>query len=239
MKGDTLYWFLANELNEWVWGGELVNEQELPKEYPVVFVSNHAAALGPIAVMSSLLVRVYPWVVSDMLEWDRAAEYLRRDFVEPQLHAHSSLARMLSKLIAQASVRLLRAIESIPVWHGENLPQTYRISIEYLMDGRSLLIFPEDPAQPMNELCQMTPFYKGFTRLGELYHERTRKLLWFYPLAVHPIARQIKVGKPLRYNPHNDAVQERIRIKRVLESTIQNLYLDISFEHHAGIPLPH
>lgn len=239
MKGDALYWFLAGELNEWVWGGEVVNEESLPKEYPVVFISNHAAAIGPIAVMSSLPVRVYPWAISDMMEWNTAAEYLRKDFVEPQLHIPPALSGIVSRLISQLSVRLLRAVECIPVWRGEKIRETYRVSLEYLVGGRSLLIFPEDPSQPMNETYKMTPFYKGFTRLGEMYYERTNRALFFYPLVVHPEAREIKIGKPVPHNPNNDPIKERIRIKRVLESTIQNLYLDIAGEHYAGVPLPH
>ena len=239
MKSDTLYWFLANELNEWVWGGRLINQDDLPHEYPAIFVSNHAAALGPIAVTSSLPVRVYPWVISDMMEWDKAADYLRKDFIEPQLHIPPFMSRVASKLLSQISVRLLRAVECIPVWQGERVHETYRTSIEYLVDGRNLLIFPEDPSQPMNELYQMSPFYKGFTRLGAMYYERTKRILHFYPVAVHSIEREIRIGKPILYNPSNDPVKERVRIKRVLESTIQNLYLDITLESHTGIPLPH
>ena len=239
MKGDTLYWFLAGELSEWVWRGELANEEALPREYPVVFVSNHAAALGPIAAVSSLPVRVHPWVISEMMDWDTAADYLRRDFVDPQLQVPPALSMIVSILISQASVRLFHAVECVPVWHGEKIHETYRISIEYLTEGRSLLIFPEDPSQPMNETYKMTPFYKGFTRLGEMYYERTQKALRFYPLAVHPEMREIKIGKPVLYNPNNDPVKERLRIKSVLESTIHDLYLELAFQQHVGIPLPH
>ncbi|HLE91119.1 MAG TPA: hypothetical protein VI753_08220 [Anaerolineales bacterium] len=238
MKGDALYWFLARALDWLVWGGELLNRENLPEEYPVVFVSNHATALGPIGVTSALPVRVYPWVISDMVDWSQAAEYLRKDFVEPQLHVPLSLSMTVSRLISQASVRLLRAVECIPVWQGERLRETYHISVDRLVQGKSILIFPEDPKQKMNELFRMTPFQKGFTRLGEMYYEKTENILRFYPLAVHPIARKIKVGKPISYNPYNHPIKERIRIKRVLESTIHDLYLNIILEDHAGIPLP-
>jgi len=239
MKGDALYWFLARGLDWLIWGGELVNPGDLPEEYPVVFISNHAAALGPIAVTASLPIRVYSWVVADMLDFAKAPEYLRKDFVEPQLHIPASLSLRVSRLISLASVRLLRAVESIPVWQGDQLPETYRLSVEALVRGRSLLIFPEDPKQEMNELFMMTPFYKGFTRLGEMYYERTKMILRFHPLAVHPRERRIKAGRPIQYNPYNDPIRERIRIKRILESAVQELYLSISLEGRAGIPLPH
>lgn len=167
MKGNALYWSLARALDWLVWGGELLNRENLPKEYPVIFVSNHAGGLGAIAVASLLPVRLYPWVVSDMLDWDKAAGYLQMDFVEPQLQVHPSFSLKLSQLISLVSVRLLRAIDSIPVFSGEGLRETYRLSIEYLIAGRSLLIFPEDPNGPLNDLFLMRPFKKGFVRLGE------------------------------------------------------------------------
>ncbi len=60
MNGDILYWSLAYILNGLGWGGEILNAENLPKEYPVVFISNHAQALGPLAVTTSLPVRVIP-----------------------------------------------------------------------------------------------------------------------------------------------------------------------------------
>jgi hypothetical protein len=239
MKGDALYWFLASILNNLVWGGELINQQDLPDEYPVVFVSNHAAALGAIAVPCSLPLRVYPWVVNDMMDFSKAPEYLRKDFIEPQLHISPQYSLKIAALLSKISVRLLRALDCIPVWKSEAVAETYRLSVQALAQGKNLLIFPEDPSQKMNELYQMTPFYKGFTRLGEMYYKQTGKTLRFYPLAVHPVARKIKIGMQVSYNPYNEPVRERLRIKNVLESAIHNLYLDIVMESYSGVLLPH
>ena len=239
MSGDVLYRVLAGLLDALIWGGELVGDENLPDEGPAVYVANHALALGPLAVMCSLPLRLYPWVISDMLEWDKAAAYLNQDFVETQLPVPVPFSMSLSRLISQASVRLLRAIESIPVWQGEGLLATYRLSVDYLVRGRSLLIFPEDPAQPADEQCQMTPFKKGFARLGEMYFERSQKLLNFYPLTVHPGLRQVTLGKPIVFNPNNNPANERVRITRVLESIIRNTYLEIALKSYSGIPLPH
>lgn len=239
MSGDMLYRVLAGLLNVLVWGGELVDEENLPEEGPAVYVANHALALGPIAVAASLPVRLYPWAIGDMLDWKKAAAYLNKDFVEPQLHIPPPVSMSVSRLISQASVRLLQNIECVPVWQGEDLMETYRISVDFLTQGRSLLIFPEDPAQPLDEQCRMSPFKKGFSRLGEMYFERTKNILRFYPLIVHPRLRQVKVCKPIAFNPNNDPASERVRIKSVLEMIIRNAYLEMTLRDYAGIPLPH
>lgn len=239
MKGDALYWFMSHMFDAFIWGGELTGDENLPVEGPVVYVSNHARALGPIASAASLPVRLYPWVISDMLDWEKAAAYLSKDFVEPQLHIPSPLSMPLARLITQASVRLLCGIGSIPVWHGEEVRETYRISLDHLMEGQSLLIFPEDPTQPMDEWCNMTPFLKSFARLGELYFESTQKILKFYPVAVHPGLRKVKLGKPIAFNPNNNSANECVRIKSVLESIIRGMMIELALQSYAGIPLPH
>jgi len=228
MRGDPVYWSLARILKWTVWRGKLLNPAGLPSEYPVVFIANHAAALGPIAITSSLPIRLYSWVISDMMEWENAPDYLRKDFIEPQLHISSPLSLIAARLLSQVSVRLLRRIECIPVWNGDALIKTYHKTVDYLLEGRNILIFPEDPSQELDELYGMTPFYKGFTRLGEIYYERTKRTLSFFPLAVHPIARVIKIGDPIKYYPQNDPVHERLDVKHKLESTIHELYLSIS-----------
>jgi len=237
MSDNNLYHGLAGLLDVMVWGGELIGAENLPETSPVVFISNHALALGPIAVVASLPMRLYPWVISDMLEWDKAAAYLNKDFVEPQLHIPPPLSMLVARIIAQASVRLLRKFDCIPALHGEQVLETYRISVEYLMQEKNLLIFPEDPTQPFDAQCNMRPFLKGFARLGEIYFGRTQKVLRFYPLAVHPGLRQVKLGKPITFNPINNLVNERTRIKSVLESIIRNMCIEMPLQNYTGIPV--
>src|SRR5271157_462417 len=220
-------------------GWELTGDENLPAAGPAVYLSNHALALGPIAVTASLPVRLYPWIISDMLDWEKAAAYLNKDFVEPQWHIPSPFSMPLARLITQALVRLLRSVGSIPVWHGEEVRETYLISLDQLMEGQSLLIFPGDPLQPLDEQCKISPFLKSFARLGWLYFERTQKILKFYPFAVHPGLRKVKLGKPISFNPNNNPANVCVRIKSVLESIIRDMLIEMTLRGYAGIPLPH
>jgi hypothetical protein len=196
MIADATYRLIAWLFDAFLWGGELIGEEHL-SEGPAVFVSNHLGALGPIAVIASLPVRVYPWVISDMLEDARAAAYLNQDFVEPQLHLSPPFSMLVAKGISQISVRLLRATGCVPVWPGEEAQKTLERSVELLVAGKSLLIFPEDPAKGTDPRFRMTPFKKGFARLGELYFGRTGSSLRFYPIAVHLDSYRVRIGRPI------------------------------------------
>ncbi len=130
-----------------------------------------------------------------MLIWDNAAAYLSKSFVEPQLHIYAPLANLLSRLICQASVRLLGGVQCIPVYTGAQLLKTYPQSLDCLERGTSLLIFPEDPTLPRDEQCQMSPFRPGSAHLGELYLESTGNCLQFVPAALHTIRPLVRLGE--------------------------------------------
>ncbi len=232
---DATYRLLSGLFDAFLWGGELVGEENLPKRGPAVFVANHLGAMGPIAVLASLPVRVYPWVIGDMLDKEKAAAYLVKDFVEPQLHIPPPASHWLAWGISKISVGLLRSAGCIAVWQGEQLLETYRRSVDLLLDGKNLLIFPEDPHQEWDSQARMTPFQKGFARLGEFYYQRSRRALAFVPLAVHLETYRVRVGEKVVFNPAVNPVNERLRIKHVLESSIREMYLQMASNGFIGL----
>jgi 1-acyl-sn-glycerol-3-phosphate acyltransferase len=211
---------------ELIWGGELLGSENLPVKGPAVFVCNHLGALGPIAAYASLPFDLHFWIHADMLDPQRASDYLRLDFVEPQLHVPPPLSHWLAAAISKIHVPLLHAIGGIPVYqNAEQISKTFDLSLDILEKGGFLLIFPEDAARPADEHSRMSPFKKGFARLGELYYERTRQRLPFYPLAVHAASLSVQAGKPVYFNPLNPPAMERLRIKNALEHFVCQMYL--------------
>jgi len=83
---DRLYRFLVRLLDILIGGGELQGWENLPERGPAVFIGNHLDALGPIAAVSSIPLRLYPWIIADMVDETKAAAYLNQDFTERQLH---------------------------------------------------------------------------------------------------------------------------------------------------------
>ncbi len=213
--------------------------ENLPGHGPTVFVSNHLGALGPIAVGASLPFQLHFWIHADLLDPHLAPDYLRRDFVERQLHLNQPLSGWLAAIISSIHVPLLRMLGGIPVYHtpGGRLT-TFQLSLDLLAQGKYILIFPEDPDMPMDSGIQMAPFRKGFTRLAEMYFQRTKQVLSFYPLAVHAGSLTVHVGKPIHYNPINDPARERMRIKDLLERTVHEMYLQASHGEMVQLPLP-
>jgi hypothetical protein len=234
-----LYHLVSWAFDELIWGGDLVHSENLPSHGPAVIVSNHLGALGPIAVGGSVPLQLHAWIHADMLDPELAPDYLRRDFVERQLHLSQPFSGWLAALISKIHVPLLRALGGVPVYPATSDHQmTFDISVGLLEQRMFILIFPEDPSLPMDPRTRMTPFKKGFTRLGELYYQKTGKILSFHPLAVHAESFTVRAGSPVRYNPLNNAARERIRIKNQLEDSIHGMYLEASHGEIVQLPLP-
>jgi len=237
---DLFYQFLAAGFQAFIWGGEVTGAKNLPEHGPAVLVANHLKALGPIAVVSCVPRRLYPWIVADMMDAQRAPEYLRWDFVERQFHLPMPFSLWLAKAISKISVPLFKKTGCIPVYSTiENLPITFDHSIKLLTQGRFILVFPEDPDQPLDPQFKMAPFKKGFVRLGEFYFQQTGRSLKFYPLAVHAIRRTVQVGKPVTYNPFAPPIKERLRIKHALENMIREMLAEKDGGIYLRVPLPY
>ncbi len=231
---NLVYRLFATGFQAFIWKGALLGKDNLPEQGPAVFVANHLESLGPIAVVSSMPYPLYPWVVSNMLDAEHAPEYLRWDFVERQSHFEMPQSLWIAKAISKISVPLLNWIECIPVFSTpDNFQITFDRSVDLLARGNFLLIFPEDPTSPKDTLSGMSPFKKGFVRLGEYYYQRTARPLHFYPLAVHAAHRTVQVGIPVMYNPFTPPSRERLRIKRKLEQMIR----DMLTEKNGSIPM--
>ncbi len=224
---DATYFFIIKALNLLLWDGELVGKENI-REGPGVFVANHLGAKGPIGVICSMPVRLYPWIHHETIDRELAPEYVRLDFVEKELKLAPPLSVIVSKIICRISVPLLLSIHPIPVYYDRlGMEETFQQSLELLLDRKYLYITPEDPSLEPDRMTEIRPFMKGFIRLGELYAAKTNLRLPFYPLTVHETGL-VTIDKPLLYNPINEPRKERLRLVHLLETTIKARYMELS-----------
>jgi 1-acyl-sn-glycerol-3-phosphate acyltransferase len=188
-----------------------------------VVVANHLGSFGPLALMSSLIHKVFPWVVQEVTNLKDCAAYIRKDFVEKELKLKSFLGRELSRLIARICVRLMSDLKAVPVYRrSREIYRTFEMSLSYLKSQRALLIFPEnDESKKHDELCMLNT---GFIRMARWFYETTHRVLTFYPVAINKKVRGIRVGEPILFNPEAPFTEERKRIKEYLERSITSMY---------------
>ena len=224
---DTAYQFITSVLDLFLWGGELIGEENLPKHGPAVFIANHLETTGPIGIACSIPLRLYTWTVGDMVDKERAPAYLNWDFVERQFHLKPPLSLWVATALSKITVPMLKSLGVVPVYRGyEHLPETLEQSLALLLEDKFLLIFPEDNLLPYDPVTNMSAFQKSFVRVAEVYYERTGQRLVFFPVAAHN-SGYVMVGKPVLHNPLNPVGQERHRLKDLLEREVIRMYMEL------------
>jgi 1-acyl-sn-glycerol-3-phosphate acyltransferase len=212
--------------------------QKVLKSTNAVVVANHLDSFGPLALMSSLIHRLYPWVIQEVTNLKDCAAYLREDFVEKELKLRSFAGRELSRIIGRICVRLMTDLKAIPVYNkSREIYRTFEISLSYLKSKRALLVFPEnDESKKQDDLCMLNT---GFIRLAQWLYDTTQRVLTFYPVAVNKKVRAIRVGEPIRFDPTAPFGEERMRIKEYLERSISGMYLALERENREAAASRH
>lgn len=201
---DRVFRFLCRFLKVVLWRGQTLGSQYLPQQGPAIFLGNHSGPLGPIACFSAAGRRLYPWIVADMLDPQRCPPYLCADFVEKDLKLKPPLSTAFARALARPVVPLLRAVGCIPVHSFVDLRQmhvTLQTSLQLLLDGKCLLVFPEKPQWEEDPLTHIRRFSKGVLWLVELYYLQTGRPLRIVPFCVHAAGRKICFLPSLELTP--------------------------------------
>ncbi|MGQ9832905.1 MAG: hypothetical protein ACUVRJ_03755 [Candidatus Villigracilaceae bacterium] len=92
----------------------------MPIRGPAVFVCNHLGALGPIAAYASIPLKLHFWIHANMLDPALAPDYLRLDFVEPQLHIAPPFSHWLAAAISKIQCRFCAPSAGFPSIKTQN-----------------------------------------------------------------------------------------------------------------------
>jgi 1-acyl-sn-glycerol-3-phosphate acyltransferase len=202
-----------------LFNSRLQGASRLSSEEPFIMVANHVGSFGPVSVITSLPIRVYPWVAYEVTDMRTVALRIQAEFLEQELHLRPPLSVWLAKLIGRVCVALMRDIDAIPV-HAKSrkIRITMYRSLGLLQEGKSIIVFADDV------LCELRT---GFIHVAKLYYEKTRKAIQFLPVAVNRKVRGIRIGTPIRFDASVPFPQERQRLKSELQSTIRALYQEL------------
>ena len=198
---------------------EIVGAKNLPDE-PCVIVGNHTQMNGPIVSELYIPGRHYTWCASEMMELREVPAYAYKDFWSMKPRWIRWFYRLLSYVIAPISVCVFNNAETIPVYRDTRIIGTFRRSVGALVDGASLVIFPEHGI-PFNNI--LYEFQDKFIDVARFYHKKTGKALCFVPLYVAPALKTAYIGKPIRFDAGAPVAEERARIKEYLMTAITDM----------------
>lgn len=211
---------------------KVVGGENLPGEACVI-VGNHSQMYGPIAAELYTPVKHDIWCAGEMMLRDEVAAYAYKDFWSNKPKAVRWFYKLLSHLIVPLSLLVFNNAHTVPVFHDSRLRTTFRLSIERLQVGSSLVIFPECYTEHNNIVHE---FQEKFVDLARLYHKKTGVELSFVPMYLAPRLATMFYGKPIRFNADAPIAEERKRICRELMDAITAMA--VSQPEHTVVPYP-
>jgi 1-acyl-sn-glycerol-3-phosphate acyltransferase len=213
-------------------GVRLRGARHLSSRGPLILVSNHEGSYGPLSLITSLPIELYPWVVSETTDARTAARRIQAEFLEAELHLRPPFSAWLARAVARIAAALMRDLNAVPVHQkSREVRTTVERSVALLEQGKNILVFPEDPGRRLNDvLCH---FCTGFIHLARIYYERTRRAVLFLPVAVNRRVKAILVGRPVVFDASAPFAVEKARLKRELEHRVYELYRTLEDEDRA------
>ena len=197
----------------------LVGQGWLPDE-PCVIVGNHSQIHGPLASELRLDFPHETWCAGEMMRRDEVSAYAFRDFWSFKPRWTLPFYRLLSKLITPLAICLFNNAHTIPVYHDIRLRNTFRLSLEALNGGESLVIFPEKN-EKYNHI--LYAFQDKFIDLARYYYKQSGKRLSFVPMYLAPSLRSVFFGEAIVFDPDAPIETERKRICNALSEAITAL----------------
>jgi hypothetical protein len=205
--------------------------KNLRSDEPVIMVANHVGSFGPVSVITSMPLRMFPWVAHEVTDLATVASRIQVEFLEQELHLKPPLSTYVGRVIGRICVALMKDIGAIPVYQkSKRIRSTVEMSIKLLEQGKNILVFAEDSTRKINDvLCE---FCTGCIHLARGYYEKTKKAVQFLPVAVNRRVRGILVGTPIRFDVTVPFRREKERLKAELESSVFSLYQALEADAH-------
>ena len=189
-----------------------------------VFACNHARTSGPVSAIMHLPVHFRPWINACMLDREEATGTMMRTFRDKFTFLGTGTKRKLIRWITGPVCHILNSFEPIPVYKGmpKESAGTIDLSVDALERGDNLLIFPEKPRDRYDRESYKD-FNTGFAALGRAMYDRTGKCLDFYPVWTDQKKHEMRIGKPVTFDPSADPRAEKMRISAELRDRMSGL----------------
>lgn len=199
---------------------------------PVVYVCNHGFLFGPVAAVFNLPSSFRPWIDNRALNVTECAKDVGRLFGRRlRLLGHRARRKVVDR-VSRWVVALLRDFNPIPVFKNgsRNVIDTIEQSVDALMSGDNLLIFPERPRKDYKDVdterkqaSRLRSFYMGFAKIGQDYYQRTGQQLRFVPVYINRKHRTMQIAPSIAYQCTADSHADRERLSMDLYTSLAQL----------------
>lgn len=214
---------------------KVIGEENIQfSEFPSIFVCNHGVIYGPVAAIIYLPTYFRPWSDKKMTCRELCQQEMYKRNFSPIPLLPAGVKKWISRFVSGPVTWAINSFDPIPVDKSSlrGVAAVFEDTVTALTEGDNVLIFPEKPRRVKkkggrevikHETDTVGRLFTGFASIGKLYYERTGKTLNFYPIYANRKGRTFSIGEPVRFNPDNDAREEKQRITEELHTKMLGL----------------
>ncbi len=204
-KKGLFFRFVAFWIRRFYKRCEFIGLENIPSQ-PCVFLGNHSHAHTPVMAECYFPVNKLTWCDAPMFDKKEMKAYAYRVFWgDNPKWFHRLAANLLAPVIAYT----MNNADALPVYRDMRVVKTYKLSVDELEKGNSIVILPECPTEH-NEIINELNQY--FVDVARFYFKRTGKQLSFVPFYYASKLKKTVIGKPIVYDGSASIEQERARI---------------------------
>ena len=187
---------------------KLIGIENIPEKNTII-VANHAKLNGPIIAELFMPKNCYIWANGQMVNSEDVPDYAMKDFFAFKKKWQLPIFRVAAQILARILPCVMENARVIPVYRDVRFVSTLKKTINMLVEGRNILIFPE-----CHEGCNniINRLQDGFVQIARLYYKRTGICLTFVPMYISPELHRCYFGKSVIYDPASESEEERRRI---------------------------
>ena len=187
---------------------------------PTIIVTNHAQIHAPLT--HTLFFpddNVKFWCIADMMSYKDFQHHAFTGFWENKPKSVRWLFKIASFLLVPLAWVFKRA-NTIPVYHDYRIKKTIDLTLDSLMQDKSVIICPER----FGGFDGITnDFNDRFIDIANIYYKKTGKVLTFTPMYTCPALKTNIIGEPITFDPNTKISEERVRIRDYLRSSINSI----------------
>jgi len=197
-------------------GMEYFYQAEIPSE-PSILVGNHTKFYAPLAIQYTYPENIRTWSMVDMME-TKPCKALFRNRILQKIKGEKFYRLLVPIVVPIIALYYRRQLNAIPVYHDFRIKSTMDISVDTLINGSHIAIYPEIREISFNQY--INGFASGFAYLAYSYYSKLGKCIKFYPFYCAPSLHQTHFGKPIQYNPDIPIKEQAEQIARYLEKEL-------------------
>lgn len=192
-----------------------------PNQGPIVYISHHQNLFGPFITLLWFPSFIRTWMLYVFLDQHSCYKQYANYTFTKRFGWNKVVAKLIAMPLSYAITKLLQSSRGIPVYRGsKKIIDTFRISVETLQHGNSIIIFPN--VDYTSTSAYTKNIYSGFLYLEKYYYQKTRNHLCFVPLYASKSQRKILANRPIYFSDTIDFKKEQeIVLKKIQDSLNQ------------------